>query len=269
MTESGADGLREALRARGLDWPAPIEHHDRLASTSDRLKERAREGAPEWTTVLALEQTAGRGRQGRAWASPAGGLYLSVLLRPRFESVGLIPLAAGVAVAEALGEQGIQTELKWPNDVLAAGRKLAGILAEASSSVSGFDWVVLGLGLNVATAVEALPEEVRSSAVSILGLTGRRCAVADVAAAVLARLTVWYHALRAEPRAVLRSWREHAVPWWGRRVELHSGGRILRGVAEGVDPGGALLLALDDGTRATILSGDVTAVRLEPDTTQR
>ncbi|HSB61325.1 MAG TPA: biotin--[acetyl-CoA-carboxylase] ligase [Vicinamibacteria bacterium] len=235
MTDSGADRLREALRARGLDWPAPIEHHDRLSSTSDRLKARARDGAPEWTAVQALEQTAGRGRQGRAWASPAGGVYLSVLLRPRFESLGLIPLAAGVAVAEALGEQGIETELKWPNDVLAAGRKLAGILAEASSSGSGLDWVVLGLGINVA-------------------------------AAVLARLTVWYHALRVEPRAVLRSWREHAAPWWGRRVELHSGGRILRGVAEGVDPGGALLLALDDGTRATVLSGDVTAVRLEPGT---
>src|SRR6266540_629595 len=116
-----ADRLRDALRARGLDWPAPIEHHVRLGSTSDRLKEKARKGAPEWAAVLADEQTGGRGRQGRAWASPPGGLYLSVLLRPRFAPASLIPLAAGVAVVEALGEHGVTAELKWPNDVLAGG----------------------------------------------------------------------------------------------------------------------------------------------------
>src|SRR5260370_24949102 len=102
-----ADRLREALRARGLEWTAPIEHHVRLGSTSDRLKEMAREGAPPWAAVLADEQTGGRGRQGRAWASPPGGLYLSVLLRPRFASLSLVPLAAGVAVVEALREHGV------------------------------------------------------------------------------------------------------------------------------------------------------------------
>lgn len=255
--------MREALLARGLAWPAPIERHRRLGSTNDRLKERAREGAPEWTAVLAEEQTAGRGREGRVWASPPGGLYLSVLLRPRFGAAGLIPLAAGVSVAEALGEHGVATELKWPNDVLAGGRKLAGILAEASSSSAGLDWVVLGLGVNLEPAPEALPEEVRASAASILALTGRSVAPTEVAAAVLARLTVWYDALRAEPDTVVQAWRERALPWWGRRLELRSGGRTLRGVAVDVDAGGALVLALDDGTRSAVLSGEVTAVRLE------
>src|SRR6266568_1323624 len=232
-----ADGVREALRARGLDWPAPIEHHARLGSTSDLLKEKAREGAPEWAAVLADEQTGGRGRQGRAWASPPGGLYLSVLLRPRFAPASLIPLAAGVAVVEALGEHGVTAELKWPNDVLAGGRKLAGILAEASSSSSGLEWVVLGVGMNLLAPAEA-------------------------ATAVLARLTVWYDALRADAPSVLRAWRACAVPWWGRRVELRSRGSVVRGVAEDLDPAGALLLTLEDGSRRTVLSGEVTAVRL-------
>lgn len=260
---SPADRLQAELRARGLEWAAPIEHHVRLASTSDRLKEIARAGAPQWAAVLADEQTGGRGRQGRAWASPPGGLYLSVLLRPRFASTSLVPLAAGVAVVEALREHGVTAELKWPNDVVAVGRKLAGILAEASSSSSGLDWVVLGLGVNLVTPEEALPEDLRPATTSVLALTGGRLEPLKAAAAVLARLTVWYDALHADAPSVLRAWRAHAVPWWGRRVELRSGGAVVRGVAEGVDASGALLLLLEDGSRRAVLSGEVTTVRLE------
>jgi len=260
---SPAESVREALQARGLPWPAAIEHHPRLGSTSDRLKEMARDGAPEWAAVLADEQTGGRGRQGRAWASPPGGLYLSVLLRPRFASASLIPLAAGVAVVEALQEHGVTAELKWPNDVMAEGGKLAGILAEASSSSAGLDWVVLGLGMNLFAPQEALPEELRPATTSVLTLTGVRHEPAAAAAAVLARLTVWYDALRTDSPSVLSTWRAHAVPWWGRRVELRSAGMVVRGVAEGVDSAGALLLRLEDGSLKAVLSGEVTTVRLE------
>jgi len=258
-----ARALREGLRVRGLEWGAEIEHHESLASTSDRLKEAARAGAPEWTAVLADEQTGGRGRQGRAWASPPGGLYLSVLLRPRFEAFGLIPLAAGVALVEALREHGVAAELKWPNDALAGGRKIAGILAEASSTAGRLEWVVLGLGVNL-EAGEGLPAGVRETATSICTLTGARVEPAVAAGAVLAHLSVWYDALRAEPAAVVRAWTERALPWWGRPVELQSGGQVVRGIAEGIDPRGALVLIGEDGSRTIVLSGDVTAVRLEP-----
>jgi BirA family biotin operon repressor/biotin-[acetyl-CoA-carboxylase] ligase len=258
-----AEALREGLRARGRDWAAPIEHHAHVVSTSDLLKERARDGAPEWTVVLADEQTGGRGRQGRVWASPPGGLYLSVLLRPRFEAVGLIPLAAGVALVEALREHGVTAELKWPNDAIAGGRKLAGILAEASSGAARLDWVVLGLGVNL-EAAESLPAGVRETATSIHTLTGARVEPTVAACAVLLHLASWYDALRAEPATVVRAWNERALPWWGRHVELRSGGQVLRGIAEGLDPGGGLVLVQADGSRTTILSGDVTAVRLEP-----
>jgi BirA family transcriptional regulator, biotin operon repressor / biotin---[acetyl-CoA-carboxylase] ligase len=256
------EALREGLRARGRDWAAPIEHHTRLGSTSDRLKERARDGAPEWTVVLAHEQTGGRGRQGRLWASPPGGLYLSVLLRPRVEAAGLIPLAAGVAVVEALREWGVAAELKWPNDALAGGRKLAGILAEASSSASGVDWVVLGLGVNL-EAGEGLPAGIRETATSISTLTGARVEPTDMSCSFLAHLAFWYDALRSEPAAVVRAWNERALPWWGRHVELRSGGQVMRGIAEGIDSGGALVLRREDGSRTAVLSGDVTAIRLE------
>src|SRR5262249_27130317 len=119
-------GLVDELRRRGHRWPAPVERHERLSSTSDRLKELARAGARAWRVALVAAQAAGGGRQGRAWASPPGGLYLSVLLRPALPQASLLPLAAGLAVAEAVDEFGVHAELKWPNDVLADGRKLAG-----------------------------------------------------------------------------------------------------------------------------------------------
>jgi BirA family biotin operon repressor/biotin-[acetyl-CoA-carboxylase] ligase len=251
-------GLVEELRQGARPWPAEVEHHARLSSTSDRLKELARGGAPQWTVVVADEQTAGRGRQGRVWASPRGGLYLSVLLRPALAQAPLIPLAAGVAVAEALGEVGERAELKWPNDVLVNGRKVAGILAEASSSGSTIDWVVLGVGVNL--DADALPAEVRKDAAALA--PGARASRTALAAAVLRHLTVWYDAIEKRQASVVAAWRERSVPWWGQPVEVGAGDRILKGLVRGVDERGALLLELEDGAVATVLAGDARALRL-------
>jgi BirA family transcriptional regulator, biotin operon repressor / biotin---[acetyl-CoA-carboxylase] ligase len=252
--------LLEALRARGCSWPSPVEHHPTLASTSDRLKELAREGAPAWTVVLGDEQTVGRGRQGRTWASPRGGLYLSVLLRPSSAEASLLPLAAGVAVAEALEELGVSARLKWPNDVLLEGRKLAGILAEASSSASALDWVVLGIGVNLDAA--DLPEGLKEGAAAVPSRgTGGETRVA-LAASVLMRLTVWYDALERREASVVAAWRERSVPWWGQPVEVGAGERSLRGLARGVDERGALLLELESGATVTVLAGEARALRL-------
>jgi len=261
---SQADALRQRLAASGLAWPAEIEHVPTLGSTSDHLKERARRGAAPWTVVLADTQTAGRGRQGRRWSSPAGNLYLSVLLRP--EAPGprwaLLPLAAGVAVAEALAGEGLDARLKWPNDVLVGGRKVGGILAEATSGSDGLEFVVVGIGINVASRPLDLPAEVAASVTCLQDELAREVDRLAVAAAVLARLTVWYHSLAREgPRAVQSAWRERALAWWGRTVEAFSGGRRLRGIARDLDEGGALVLELEDGTRTPLVSGEVREVR--------
>jgi BirA family transcriptional regulator, biotin operon repressor / biotin---[acetyl-CoA-carboxylase] ligase len=241
-------------------WPAPIERFAEVASTNDVLKERARRGAPEWTVVLAERQSAGRGRQGRAWASPAGNVYLSVLLRPRFAAVSVVPLAAGLAVAEALPQ--VQARLKWPNDVLVNGRKLAGILAEAQSGPSGVEHVVLGIGVNVAPA--ELPPELRESATSLFRETGLAAEPEEVAAAVLGRLRVCYDALaQGNAAALLERWRERSLPWWGREVEARAAGgtATLRGIARGVSEQGALLIEGPDGTVHPVLAGDVQEMR--------
>jgi BirA family biotin operon repressor/biotin-[acetyl-CoA-carboxylase] ligase len=256
--------MRRLLLDAGLDWPGEIEHVPALPSTSDRLKQRARAGAAPWTVVLADVQTAGRGRQGRRWVSPAGNLYLSVLLRPTPPDArwSVLPLAAGLAVAEALEAEGVEARLKWPNDVIASGGKIAGILAEASSSAEGLEFVVVGIGVNVAVRPRGLPDEVVPAVTCMAEELARAVDHVAVAARVLARLTVWYHDLAREgPRVVQAAWRARALPWWGKTVEALAGERRLRGIARDLDESGALVLELEDGTRALLHSGEVREVR--------
>ncbi|MBI3932419.1 MAG: biotin--[acetyl-CoA-carboxylase] ligase [Acidobacteria bacterium] len=257
--------MRALLEGRGLAWPAPIEHFAVVGSTNDVAKERARAGAAEWSVVLADRQTAGRGRHGHVWASPAGNLCLSILLRPVWtpERTMLLPLAAGVAASEALGEFGVEVRLKWPNDLLAGERKAGGILAEALSGAAGLEAVVLGIGVNVAVDPAVLPGDLRATTTSLRVETGRDVAVADVAAAVLARLAVWYDALASlGAPALLDAWRARAVPWWGHPVEVRYGDRVIRGIARGVDERGALLLEEEGGRVTAVLSGEVLELRL-------
>jgi BirA family biotin operon repressor/biotin-[acetyl-CoA-carboxylase] ligase len=252
--------LRQALRTRGVAWPGPLEWHGTLTSTSDVLKARARLGAREGTGLVADTQTGGRGREGRTWVSPPGGLYLSVVLRPRFAEVGLVPLAAGVAVAEAVGEQGVDARLKWPNDALVEGRKVAGVLTESSSSSGRVDWVVVGIGVNVSVDRVSLAS-LGGTATSLLLEAGRVAAVEDVAAAVLARLSLWYDALESRPSSVVEAWRAHAVPWWGEPVRVETVTGVLQGVLRDVDDTGALLVDGGEEGVHRVLSGEVTRLR--------
>jgi BirA family biotin operon repressor/biotin-[acetyl-CoA-carboxylase] ligase len=256
--------LAAALDARGLRWPAPIEHLEVVASTNDRLKEKAREGAPEWTVVVADRQTAGRGRAGHRWVSPEGNLFLSVLLRPAPPlPVTLLPLAAGVAVSEAAGESGVEARLKWPNDLVVGSRKVAGILVESVSGAAGVEAAVVGIGVNVRLDPASLPADLRDRVTSLAAESTRSADVGEAGAAVLARLRVWYDRLaRRGHTDVLAAWRERSVPWWGRPVEARSGASVVRGIAHGLDERGALLLDLEDGSRIAVVSGEVSELRL-------
>jgi len=227
------------------------------------MKERARAGAPEWTTVVADVQTAGRGRHGHAWSSAAGNLHLSVLVRPPGSAAewGLLPLLAGLAVAEAVAETGVEAALKWPNDVEIAGRKVAGVLVESTSAGAAFESAVIGVGVNVASVPAGLDAGSRAHAVCLAELVAVPEAEV-VAAAVLARIRVWYHRLAAGGGGdMLAAWRSRALPWWGRDVEARSGDDVLRGRAIDVDESGALVLRLDDGTRRLVHAGEVRELR--------
>src|SRR4051795_10242494 len=137
----------------------PREHHDTIGSTNDRARELAEGGAAHGTLVTAAEQTAGRGRQGRSWVTPPGTAIAASLVLREFDD--LLPLRAGLAVADIAGERAL---VKWPNDVWIDGRKVAGILAESRSEPR---WAVLGIGVNVAVDVDQLPEEAKAVAGSL------------------------------------------------------------------------------------------------------
>jgi BirA family biotin operon repressor/biotin-[acetyl-CoA-carboxylase] ligase len=222
--------------ARRLGWPRV--HMRRADSTNDRARALALAGAPDGTLVTAEEQTAGRGRQGRRWSAPAGSaLLMSLVLR---DPPPLLPLAAGVAVAEVAGPA---AAIKWPNDVLVAGRKVAGILVEGRP---GEGWAVVGIGINVAVALADLPAELRPRA-GTLGLTAAE--IEPTLAAVLAGLGRW---LDAGPAEVLAAWgardalRGRPVAW--------AGGR---GTGAGIDGEGRLVVALPGGGRAALYAGEV------------
>jgi BirA family biotin operon repressor/biotin-[acetyl-CoA-carboxylase] ligase len=206
----------------------PRVHLRRTDSTNERARELAVEGAPHGTLITASEQSAGRGRQGRTWSAPAGrALLCSVLLRdpPR-----LLPLAAGVAVAEVAGDGAL---IKWPNDILIDGRKLAGILVEGRPQER---WAVLGIGLNVALRPEDFPPELRERA-GTLGLD--QDAIEPILRQLLGNLERW---LGASESAVLQAVRardallDHRVRWAG------GAGR-----GAGIDGDGRLVVATDDG----------------------
>lgn len=254
--------LHGRLPPDAAGWIRSIEVHDVVTSTNDALKEQARRGAPEGTVVLATRQTAGRGRMGRTWESPSGSLYLSVLLRPQGVApsrLGLLPLAAGVAVAEGLGDLGLEVQLKWPNDVWVQERKVAGLLAEAASGPAGVENIVLGIGINVAGSLDGLSEEVRPTATSLLQ-EGVTADVPGVALAVLTRLAHWCPAWARATDDVVAAWRYRALPWWGRTVEVRSGGTVIVGIAREIDPMGALVLETPEGSVA-VVAGEARALR--------
>jgi BirA family biotin operon repressor/biotin-[acetyl-CoA-carboxylase] ligase len=240
-----------------------------VGSTNDWLKAQVRAGAPEWSAVVADEQTAGRGRHARRWVMQPGDLALSVLVLPpdRPDALLLLPLATGVAVAEAAAGFGAEAALKWPNDVVVERpgdegtgyRKMAGILVEGVS-VERVTTAVVGVGLNL---VPIPAGELRATATSLGEECGRDVARDEAAAAVLARIRVWYDALaRGDASAIVHAFTARALPWWGRMVEVLSGGTAVRGLARGIDGRGALLIEKGDGTVEAVVSGEARQVRL-------
>jgi BirA family transcriptional regulator, biotin operon repressor / biotin---[acetyl-CoA-carboxylase] ligase len=216
----------------------PRLHLRAIGSTSDRARELAQAGAPHGTLVTTDHQVAGRGRQGRAWTTPPRRALTMSLVRR--DPPALLPLAAGVAVAEAIGPD---AAIKWPNDVLAGGRKVAGILAEGRPQAG---WAILGIGINVALREDDLPAELRDRA----GTLGRP--VEDVEAVLRAVLAALERRLAQPPGPLLDAWRARDA-LAGRRVTWSGG----EGTADGVDDAGRLVVRLPGGGAAALDAGEV------------
>jgi len=256
----------------GIEFVRRIEYRQTVGSTNDVAKQLGAEGAPEATLVIADEQTAGRGRLGRAWWSPPGtAIAMSLLLRPTFPPLRAhrLTMLAGLAAAEAIEQvTGLRVGLKWPNDVVIeqearrAGRerqeaiflKLGGILSEASIAGEAFEFAVVGLGLNINVDFRSradLPE-----ATSLMMELGHEVDRLAILRALVERFAARYAVIDRDEQ-LQANWSAR-LTMLGRQVVAQRGDESIVGLAEGVDESGALLIRGDDGALCRVDAADVT-----------
>jgi BirA family transcriptional regulator, biotin operon repressor / biotin---[acetyl-CoA-carboxylase] ligase len=237
-----------------------------VPSTNLVLRELAARGAAEGTVVLAEEQAHGRGRHGRSWFSPPGlNLYVSVLFRPGLDlrEVPRFSLIASLALTEAIWGEGLPAAIKWPNDILVDGRKVAGTLVETIDLSGTPPHVILGVGVNMNVDDEALRGALRDDAreaTSLREAAGREIDRNLFAASFLNHLERWFAAARDKQwDTVVGTWRERDA-LRGRRVEIRGTGPAWQGRAEGIDAAGYLVVDTDAGVRQRVISGEIRLV---------
>ena len=223
---------------------SPHHHFETIGSTNAHARQLAEEGASPGTVVTSAEQTEGRGRQGRAWATPAGkALAWSAIVPLEGEVPGLFPLRAGLAACEAVEELGgTPAEVKWPNDVMLGGRKCAGVLVEGRPQAG---WAVVGIGINLTIEEEEFPPEIRDRATSV----GGGATLESATGALNRALVRWLAEPDEEVLAELEQ-RDHLA---GREVAWEGG----TGTASGIAPDGSLLVTSPDGTSHHLHAGEV------------
>jgi BirA family transcriptional regulator, biotin operon repressor / biotin---[acetyl-CoA-carboxylase] ligase len=230
----------------------PVLHLDVTGSTNDVARGLAAAGTPSGTVVLAEEQTAGRGRQGRAWIAPRGrALTLSAIVRMEDEALALLPLTAAVAVCRACERVAhVRCAVKWPNDVWIDRRKVAGILIEARPQEG---WAVVGIGLNVETTAEELTADLRDTATSLRIATGAEVGRERALEALLEQLAEWLSAGRDR---LLQAYRERDA-LYSRKIAWTAGPQRREGEAKGVDEEGNLVVFTAEGERVALSAGEV------------
>ena len=241
-----------------------ILRFDSLPSTNLEAARCAGEGAPEGLSVVAREQTAGRGRLERQWISPKdAGLYFSIILRPDFEQSHwpLLTLMAAVAVHEALLDScALLTDIKWPNDLLANNKKLCGILAETVETPQGRA-VVVGIGINLTNY--SFPTELDKVATSVEAVAEQTPVLEAVLEALVGSFANYYQMLQRSggPDAILREWSTRSSYAIGKRIRVENGEQIIEGTSRGLERDGALRVETVGGKVKVLRTGDVTSLR--------
>lgn len=225
-----------------------VVHLKSCGSTNDEAKKRAKEGASEGLVVVSTRQESGRGRMARTFISPEGGLYVSVLLRPRMapDQLSSLPLIAGLAVSKAISTSTlVPTSLKWPNDVLVDGMKVSGTIVEAEINGEIVDHLVVGMGINCNFPVSALPPELHGSSTTLMDVKGEPVDMNALFRDLVCFMDMkWSSFLEGGAQALLDEWSSRSSTI-GQRVRVDSFGRTVEGEALGIDQSGALIV--DDG----------------------
>jgi len=244
-----------------------VHTFEAVTSTNDLAYAMALNGAPDGVVVIAESQTQGRGRMKRSWVSPYGkNLYLSLILRPQIppKMAPLLTYLGAISTAEALARSfSLEVEIKWPNDILVRARKLAGLLNEAKSETDRIDFVVLGFGVNLNMGEDLFLQELRGKATSVLRELGHRVSRVEFTRCLLESIDVWYDTFLLQGAdQIIRKW-ESMARIRGRHIEVRSFGKRYRGVTEGLDHDGALILREGSGEVVRIVAGDLTEASRE------
>lgn len=253
------DDITSGLVCRRLG--VKLHYYLEIDSTNRHARQLAENGALEGEIVIAEQQTSGRGRLGRSWVSPPFlNLYLSIILRPNLPpaQAAQITLMAAVAVADAVGCFAPEPPaIKWPNDILLRGKKLAGILTESSITAEKVNYVVLGIGINLNFPHALMPDAIRRRATSLMECAGKTVSREAFLGRLIQDLDRCYGILgEAGFDAIAPRWEAH-FNFRGKRVRVEMGDETLAGVAKGIDRDGALIVEGDGGQYHRVLAGDV------------
>lgn len=240
-----------------------IYYFPELKSTNIMAKEKAlyrAEGIGEGSLIIAERQSAGKGRLGREWFSPAGGIWLSIILFPQLPPsyISRITLMTAVAIVKAIKIcTQIKSQIKWPNDILINEKKVCGILTEMSAELDIINWVVVGIGINVNMDHRKFPENIQANTISLKEVSGKEVLRVKLLQTFLQEFEKYYESLkRRESSSILREWKlcSHTL---GRKIRVDMGERIITGEAVDINEEGALILKKEDGALIKIISGTI------------
>jgi len=236
-----------------------LYYYHQLATTMETAKELARKGTAEGTVIIADTQTAGKGRLGRAWLSPEGSLAMSLILKPSLDNLPQLVMIASLAVVRTIKKvAGLETQIKWPNDILIKGKKVCGILIENEVKGDRVNFAIIGIGINVNFNPLAFPE-ISDIATSLAHELGAEVSKIELIGALLSELEQLY--LEAQAGApIYREWQEN-MGMLGRWIQVKTGEAVEQGKAETVTQNGNLILRRADGSLAEIVAGDVTIIK--------
>lgn len=236
-----------------------IKFFKEVDSTNDVAKKLAEEGADEGTIIIAESQKKGKGRLGKKWISPYGGIWMTIILNPDIppETAPHLTLVTGVAVAETLDKEcTLDVGIKWPNDILIGDKKVCGILTELSADMGNLNYVVIGVGIDLNVDVTGFPPDLREGATSLKLELNREIQGAELVQKFLENFETRYKQFTEDGfQEILKDWRRYSKTI-GNYVEIHKKGRTVRGEAVGINHDGVLILELDDGTLRKVISGE-------------
>jgi len=243
-----------------------IHFFKEVDSTNDVARELADEDAEEGTLVIAESQRSGKGRRGKRWISPSGGVWMTIILRPDIEppKAPQLTLVTGVAVAETLNQEcGLDVGIKWPNDILIGDKKVCGILTEVKADMGKVDYVLVGIGIDLNVDLNIFPPELRGGATSLKAELDREIMGAELVATFLKNFEIYYGEFKqGKFRKILNRWRKLSKTI-GNYVEVHKKGGPIYGEAVGINKDGKLILELDDGSLRKIISGECVHTKKE------